>query len=282
IQTAFSEDLQDGVDLTTEALVPVDAVGKVNIVSRQTGVLAGNAVAEAVFSFLDPAVRFHQVVEDGAALSPGTVVAEIEGSMRSILTAERTALNFLTMLSGNASLTRKYVDAVSESSALILDTRKTIPGLRALQKYAVRCGGGTNHRIGLYDAILIKDNHLAWWKSESQGTLADAVIDARGTVKAGVIVEIEVDSLEQLEETLPGNPDIVLLDNMSNQQLSTAVELRNRLAKNVQLEASGGVTLDRVASIAATGVDRISVGALTHSAIALDLGFDWSQTAIVR
>ncbi len=280
IATAFEEDLYYGIDLTTHALVPENAVGDVQIVARQAGVLSGNAVAALVFAAYDADVNFEQILEDGSVLQAQSIVARITGPMRSILTCERTALNFLTLLSGNASLTSQYVQAVAGTNALILDTRKTIPGLRALQKYAVRCGGGANHRFGLYDAILIKDNHLAWWKSQHTGTLAKAVEDARDSVKEDTIVELEVDSITQFEEAIPGKPDIVLLDNMPNDQLVEAVALRNRIAPDILLEASGGVTLERVRSIALTGVDRISVGALTHSAIALDLGFDWSGSTL--
>jgi len=275
IQKAFEEDLSNGIDLTTHALVPEMATGSVAIVSRQAGVLSGIAIAKMVFESLDSEIEFEGLLEDGSPLEPGSVAARISGSMRSILIGERTALNFLTMLSGTASLTRKFVDAIGELPTKVLDTRKTIPGLRAMQKFAVRCGGGTNHRIGLYDAVLIKDNHLAWWK-EAEHNLEDAVRHAREFAPNGTTIEIEVDSYEQLQQVLPASPDIVLLDNMENSVLVRSVKLRDVENPKVRLEASGGVTLERVRSIAETGVDRVSIGGLTHSAVALDLGFDWS------
>ncbi|WP_417849494.1 carboxylating nicotinate-nucleotide diphosphorylase [Thalassoglobus sp.] len=275
IQVAFAEDLADSEDITTNSLVPVTATGSINVVSRESGVLSGCVVAKEVFEIFDSQIQFESLLHDGAKLEPGSVIAKISGSMRSILTAERTALNFLTMLSGTASLTRKFVDAVAGTEAKILDTRKTLPGIRELQKFAVRCGGGTNHRMGLFDAVLIKDNHLAWWSGDGDNTLANAVASSRKMVASEVIVEIEVDSLDQFRDAVQGDPDIVLLDNMTLEQLREAVRFRNQNKPAIQLEASGGVTLNTVADIAATGVDRISVGALTHSAVALDIGFDW-------
>ncbi|MEW4488424.1 carboxylating nicotinate-nucleotide diphosphorylase [Thalassoglobus sp. JC818] len=277
IETAIDEDLQSQIDLTTDSLVPESAQGTIQIVGREQGTLAGVSIAERVFSFQGRHdVNFTPLLQDGDALIPGTVIAEVSGSMRSILTLERTVLNFLTLLSGTATLTRRFVDAVKQTQCQILETRKTLPGLRAAQKFAVRCGEGTNHRIGLYDAVLIKDNHLAWLKTRSHDYLADAVREARNNAPRGVIVEIEVDTIEQLRCVLPADPDIVLLDNMSNEQLREGVQLRDELNQRVLLEASGGVTLTTVGSIAETGVDRISVGALTHSAPAIDIGFDWS------
>jgi nicotinate-nucleotide pyrophosphorylase (carboxylating) len=192
------------------------------------------------------------------------------------LEGERTALNFLTHLSGVATLTRKFVDAVAGTKAVIIDTRKTLPGWRRLEKYAVRCGGGTNHRMGLADGCLIKDNHLAAWRAaKANHTIAEAVNEARKHVPKNIPIEVEVDTFEQLTDALSGNPDIVLLDNMDAPALRECVKLRNRLANGVLLEASGGIRLANVAEIAASGVDRISVGGLTHSAPALDLAFDW-------
>ena len=182
-------------------------------------------------------------------------------------------LNFMTHLSGIATLTKTFVDCVKGTRARILDTRKTLPGWRLLQKYAVRCGGGLNHRMGLYDGVLIKDNHLAAWTESA--SIAEAVRSARSLSPAGISIEVEVDTLPQLRDALQGSPDIVLLDNMTVETLSEAVAIRDRVAPNVQLEASGGVNLGTVTAIAQTGVERISVGALTHSAPALDLGFDW-------
>lgn len=278
IEAALTEDLGQAGDITSRAFLVSESTGTVQIVSRESGVLAGLPIAEMVFAAVDPGVKFHPVLRDGAALSRGSVVAEIEGPTLSLLEGERTALNFLTHLSGIASLTARFVAATAGTSAKILDTRKTLPGWRLLQKYAVRAGGGTNHRIGLYDAVLIKDNHLAAWAIDNPGEpLAHALRMARSKVPSGTIVEIEVDRLDQLRAALPGEPDIVLLDNMSPETMREAVAIRNSLAPKVLLEASGGVTLERVAAIAATGVERISVGALTHSAPHLDLGLDWKS-----
>jgi nicotinate-nucleotide pyrophosphorylase (carboxylating) len=205
-------------------------------------------------------------------------VAVVSGPARSLLTGERLALNLLGRMSGIATLTRQYVDAIAGTSAGIFDTRKTTPGWRLLEKYAVACGGGRNHRIGLYDAVLIKDNHLAFGTADGSGhyTPAQAVVRARAAAPAGTVIEVEVDTLVQFDEVLPAGPDIVLLDNMSLDQLCTAVARRNAGFPKIELEASGGVNLTTVAGIAATGVERISVGALTHSAVVLDIGLDWT------
>ena len=277
VTRALYEDLNGQSDLTTTSLVPQSASGTIKIVAREPGILSGGCVAERVFESQSTGVTYRASIGDGEALSPGTVIAEVDGAFDQILTLERTALNFLTLLSGVATLTSQFVTAVQTTHAKILDTRKTIPGLRSLQKYAVRCGGGTNHRFGLYDAVLIKDNHLAWWKKQAGGSLlADAVSQSRDRVPPGTIIEIEVDSIKQLQEVLPGSPDIVLLDNMSLSDLQKAVAIRDQIHNKVLLEASGGVNLQTVKAIAETGVDRISVGALTHSAPSLDIGFDWS------
>ncbi len=195
------------------------------------------------------------------------------------MTAERTVLNFLMHLSGVATRTRRFVDAVAGTKAVIVDTRKTLPGWRLLEKYAVRAGGGTNLRIGLFDGCLIKDNHLAAWQEEHpQDSIAGAIAAARTAIPAGIAIEIEVDTLKQLREALTAQPDIVLLDNMDAKTIAQAVEIRDHQAPHVLLEASGGVTLETVRSIAAAGVDRISVGTITHSAPALDIAFDWPDT----
>jgi nicotinate-nucleotide pyrophosphorylase (carboxylating) len=301
---ALAEDLGTAGDITSRALIPADMRGTVNVVARADGVLAGSPVARLVFEKLDPAVTWKARVEDGSRLTRGTVVAAVSGPLRSLLSGERTALNFLMHLSGVATLTRKFVDAVAGTKAVILDTRKTLPGWRRLEKYAVRAGGGTNHRMGLWDACLIKDNHLAAWRTEKPGsTIAEAVAAARRAVPPSVSVEVEVDRLEQLADALAGRPDIVLLDNMDVATLRECVALRDRLAPGVKLEASGGIRLVGHAAslpvasssntsvtssntkdgqagslpyeIATTGVERISVGAMTHSAPALDLAFDW-------
>ena len=287
VQLAFAEDLHKAGDLTSRALIdPLDQA-EVHVVARQPGILAGSPVAEMVFAHVDSHIDWQPACDDGCQLRAGTVIARVTGSLQLLLAAERTALNFLTHLSGIATLTKQYVDQVAGTKAQVLDTRKTLPGWRRLEKYAVRCGGGTNHRIGLFDGILIKDNHLAGWSAHNTEASIAAVIGRARQFLAELAteddlpddlpVEVEVDTLEQLAEVLPAGPDIVLLDNMDVATLSRAVEMRDETAGDVLLEASGGVNLDTIAAIAATGVDRISVGALTHSAIALDIAFDWKR-----
>lgn len=277
IELALAEDLGEAGDITSQALVGPDQRAKLQVVARQAGVLAGGPVAEMVFRKLDPAVKWNANVADGSRIKAGTVVAEVSGPARSVLSGERTALNSLCHLSGIATLTRQYVEAVAGTGARIFDTRKTLPGWRILEKYAVRCGGGTNHRMGLYDGVLIKDNHLAAWTLGLSGSLGEAVRAVRTAVPADVPVEIEVDTLKQLKEALGAAPDVILLDNMDISTLRASVSLRNRLSPGTELEASGGISLDTVREIAETGVERISVGALTHSAVALDLAFDWTR-----
>jgi len=276
VDLALAEDLGNLGDLTSQALIPEQMQGAVKVVARADGILAGVPVAQMVFERIDPAIMWDGLHADGARLTRGAVVATVAGPLRSLLAGERTVLNFLMHLSGVASFTRKFVDAVAGTKAVILDTRKTLPGWRRLEKYAVRAGGGTNHRLGLADGYLIKDNHLAAWRaSDAHRSIAAAVAAARSAVPTSVPVEVEVDTIEQLTDALAGNPDIVLLDNMDDAALRRCAALRDTIAPNVLLEASGGVTLATVAAIAATGVDRISVGAITHSAPALDLAFDW-------
>ncbi len=283
----LQEDLGDEGDCTSLALVPDNAPGRAAVVARQPGVIAGLKAAELVFARFDPAIRWKACSEDGAQVKVGQALAEVHGPAQRLLTAERSALNLLGRLSGVATLTGRYVDAVAGTGARIYDTRKTTPGLRRLEKYAVRCGGGFNHRLGLFEAILIKDNHLALGAQADSGrprfTPAEAVEQARRyfsskrtSADAGSsIVEIEVDTLEQLDEVLPAGPDIVLLDNMGPELLRQAVQRRDRINRSVELEASGGVNLDTIRAIAESGVDRISVGALTHSAVVLDVALDW-------
>jgi nicotinate-nucleotide pyrophosphorylase (carboxylating) len=273
IEMALAEDLSTAGDLTCKALIGENQTATVQVVARKNGVLAGSPIGRMVFDRLDPQVRWVASRQDGDRVSPGTVIAKVSGPLTSLLIGERTMLNFMTHLSGIATLTRTFVDAVSGTRAKILDTRKTLPGWRLLEKYAVRCGGGTNHRMGLYDGVLIKDNHIAAWTESS--SIAEAVRTARTKSPVGVSIEVEVDTIAQLNDALQGSPDIVLLDNMEVETLSEAVWLRNCLAPGVLLEASGGVNLETVGRIAGTGVERISVGALTHSAPSLDLGFDW-------
>lgn len=277
---AVREDIDRLYDWTTIALVPSDAVGSATIVAREPGIVAGLPAGRMAMAEFDREAVWTQHVDEGAVVEPGTRVATVAGRTRALLTGERTMLNVLTHLSGIATLTRRYVNAVAGTPARIYDTRKTLPGWRRLEKYAVRMGGGWNHRTGLYDAVLIKDNHLAAGAtrfSPGEGVTKARAFLAQQLGRAGELppVEIEVDTLEQLADVLPAGPDIVLLDNMSLAQLRQGVDLRNRTAPTVVLEASGGVNLDTVTGIAATGVDRISVGALTHSARNFDLGLDW-------
>lgn len=282
IRMAFAEDLADLCDITSTATVPADAVATVNIAAREEGRLAGLVLLPIVYRILcqresvaESTVSIQLKKTDGDQISPGEIVASVTGPVRILLTGERTILNFLIHLSGIASLTNQFVQQAEGSRAVILDTRKTLPGYRLLHKYAVRCGGGVNHRMGLYDGMLIKDNHLA---ARGNSSVADAVTDARSWLNEQglqVPVELEVDNLEQLKTCLAAKPEIVLLDNMTTDQLREAITIRDQQAPETLLEASGGVNLKTVAGIAATGVDRISIGALTHSAKALDLGFDW-------
>ncbi len=262
---ALAEDVGEG-DVTTDATVAEDVVGTAEIVLREPGVVCGLEVAEAVFRALDPEVRFERLVDEGTTVTGSTPVARVSGPERAILTGERTALNFLGRLSGIATLTRRYVDAVSGTGASILDTRKTTPGLRALEKHAVAAGGGRNHRFGLDDGVLVKDNHL-----RAAGSVAAAVERVRAATP--LPVEVECDTIEQVSEALDAGVEAILLDNMSLAELRAAVALVRRRAR---LEASGGVTLDTVLAIAETGVDEISVGALTHSARSLDVSLELS------
>ncbi len=288
---ALAEDLGDvhqngtWTDVTTAALVPRGLSGRTAIVARQVGIIAGLPAVEPTLHAIDPELTFHALVTDGDLLSRGSVAGRIEGSAAAVLMAERLILNLLGRLSGIATLAKQYVDAVAGTGVRIYDTRKTTPGWRRLEKYAVRCGGGYNHREALFSAVLIKDNHLALGAQASEAGLsfspADAARRARRWLEdqhgsaAGCIVEIEVDTHEQLEMVLPAGPDIVLLDNMSPSMLREAVAMRDRIAPDVELEASGGVDLGTVRAIAQSGVNRISIGALTHSAPSLDLGLDW-------
>jgi len=263
---ALMEDLGDAGDLTSLSVIPDNAIAQVDIVARDTGVCAGLDFAEEAFKQLAPSNQVSRFVKDGDPLQPGTKLMHIEGHARSILSAERVALNFMGHMSGIASETAKLVKCISGTNAKICDTRKTTPGLRAIEKYAVRMGGGVNHRFGLYDAILIKDNHIAVAGSNSKA-LEQAFAYAGHMVQ----VEIEVDTLDQLQEALASGAGVILLDNMSPEQLSQAVEITNKRAK---LEASGRVSLETVRDIALSGVDYISVGRITHSAPCLDLGLD--------
>jgi nicotinate-nucleotide pyrophosphorylase (carboxylating) len=273
IDFALTEDLSDEGDVTSRATIPAGVHGEAAFVARSPGVLAGLEAAERVCKRVDHKLEFAALRQDGYRVGKGETFATVEGPIRSILMAERTALNFLQRLSGVASLTRQYVDAVAGLPVKILDTRKTTPGWRLLEKYAVRMGGGTNHRIGLFDMVLIKDNHLA--AMTPRETAVERAIKAAREEFPALPIEVEVDSLEQLDQALAHRPDIVLLDNMKVELMRQAVARRSAVAPQVQLEASGGVSLETVRTIAETGVDRISVGALTHSAKALDIALDF-------
>jgi nicotinate-nucleotide pyrophosphorylase (carboxylating) len=264
---ALGED-RGALDITTFACVNPEVHASARIFAKEPCVLAGMPVAEQVFREQNPALTLSVRLDDGAALKPGDTVLEIQGSAASILTAERCALNFLQQLSGVATETRRYVQAASGTKAKILDTRKTIPGLRALQKYAVRCGGGENHRSGLYDRFLIKDNHLALMGTGNR--LAEAVHAAR-TLDAEKVLEVEVDHLEQIPEILALGVDVLLLDNMSLEEMRACVAL---IAGRAKTEASGNMSLERIPDVARTGVDFISVGALTHSVRSIDFSLE--------
>lgn len=266
IRDALREDLGRAGDLTTDALVAADATAAAAVTARRAGRVAGSEVAARVFEILDPSMETEIVVADGGDAESGSTLIRLRGSARAILTGERTALNLLGHLSGIATLTRAYVKAVEGTGVRVVCTRKTTPGLRALEKYAVRCGGGANHRFGLDDAVLIKDNHLA-----VAGGVRPAVELVRAAVGHMVTVELEVDTLEQLEEGLAVGVDAVLLDNMDPATLRAAVTL---VDGRCLTEASGGIDLDTAAAVAATGVDLLSVGALTHSASWLDVSLE--------
>lgn len=268
VAAALDEDLGQAGDITTDAIVPPDARGKAAIVARTEGVVAGLDLAEAAFRILDPEVKFTRVVTDGQKVAAGGVIAKVEGNTRALLTGERTALNFLNRLSGIAALTARFVAAVEGTKARIACTRKTTPNLRAFEKYAVRVGGGINHRFGLYDAVLVKDNHIA-----AAGGIANALKMIQARIGHLVKIEVEVETLRQLEEALRYAIDAVLLDNMDVETMKKAVNLVNC---RVVTEASGGVTLETVGEIARTGVDVISVGALTHAPRSLDSSLEWT------
>jgi len=291
VRLAVLEDLDRGQDWTTVCLVPEGAKAAANIVVRKAGVTSGLAAVGVILDEMDIEADLHLLARDGDAIAGGTIVATIAGAARDLLTSERTILNLLGRLSGIATLTSQYAAAIAGTKARLYDTRKTTPGWRRLEKYAVRCGGGHNHRTGLYDAILIKDNHLAFGREHDSSvafTPAEAVQRARaflaqqeagdvprGAPDSNMLIEIEVDSLDQLRDVLPERPDIVLLDNMPPVMLREAVAIRDAGGYPSELEASGGVSLQTIRAIAETGVERISAGALTHSAVALDVALDW-------
>jgi nicotinate-nucleotide pyrophosphorylase (carboxylating) len=267
VAAALAEDLGLAGDITSETTIPAGARASGVIATRKAGVVAGTQLVEAAFKALDAETSVEVLIADGGQLKPGDVIARVSGNARALLGAERVALNFLGHLSGIATLTRAYVDKIRGTRARIIDTRKTTPGLRAFEKHAVRAGGALNHRFGLYDAILIKDNHIA-----AAGGIAKAMTGIRSRAGHMVKIEVEVTTLAELDEALAQKPDAVLLDNMPVPMLKAAVD---KVAGRTVTEASGGVTLDTVRQIAETGVDLISVGALTHSAPSLDVGLDF-------
>ncbi len=269
IETALEEDAPWG-DVTSEALLPADATATATLAARESGVFAGGTVFAAVMVAVDPSVETVLHVQDGARFAAGDVLATVHGSARSVLRAERVALNLAQRMSGIATVTARYVAAVEGTRARIADTRKTTPGLRALERYAVRCGGGHNHRTSLSDAVLAKDNHLAVLAARGV-PIGDAITAARERLGHTVHVEVEVDRLDQVEPVVAAGVDTIMLDNFTPEQLVAGVAA---VAGRAVVEASGGVSLETVAAIAATGVDVVSVGALTHSARALDLGLD--------
>ena len=265
IDLALAEDISGG-DITTESTIRASQQGIGTIITKSVGVIAGLPIVKRDLSHIDPSLDFHQLVSDGTKVEPMTPIAEVTGCAKSILTGERTALNFLQKLSGTATLTAEFVDVVKNTKTKIVDTRKTTPGWRLLQKYAVRVGGGKNHRFGLYDGILIKDNHIV-----AAGGIQRAVEMARSSAPHTAKIEIEVETINQVEEALRVKADILLLDNMNNKTMQAAVKKVNG---NAITEASGGITLDRIQEISEIGVDFISVGALTHSAMPLDISLD--------
>jgi len=264
IQRALSEDIGGG-DITTNSIVPLDASMQGQIIAKQSGILAGLDVAKAVYEIVDPKIQVDSLIAEGARVEDRQTLAKVSGSARSLLTGERTALNFLGRISGIATLTRQFVDAVAGTKAVIIDTRKTAPGLRMLDKLAVLRGGGKNHRVGLYDMMLIKDNHI-----DFAGSLEEAIRRARA-VNSGVEIEVEARTLEDVRRALELNVKRILLDNMTVEMMAEAVRIANGRAR---LEASGNVNLENVRRIAETGVDFISIGALTHSAKTFDVSFD--------
>lgn len=291
VEDTGSPTLATAVDCTTQSVIPPQATATASLVSRQSGVICGLEVVKLAISKIATEIDLDCHVNDGDRIKQGDKIATLSGQAHQILMMERTCLNFLGKLSGISTLTAQFTDLTKPTAVKVLDTRKTTPGYRRLEKYAVACGGGVNHRMGLYDAVMIKDNHLAFyraWNKNSKNSTDDvteAIALARGWIDSdpsnlpngkNTVVQIEVDTLEQLDRALVAKPDIVLLDNMSNEDLISAVQQRLQISPQTQLEASGGVNLKTIAGIAQTGVDRISVGALTHSATNFDIGLDWT------
>ena len=292
IEMALAEDigasnLNDGVCCTTDAVVPKQSLARAAFVARDTGIVCGLEIVKIIISKFANELELKCLLNDGDHVQPQQTIAVLTGPAHRILVCERTCLNFMCRLSGISTLTQEYVSRIEGTQAHVLDTRKTTPGWRRLEKYAVQCGGGSNHRMGLYDAVMIKDNHLAFYRSlveDSEKTIPQALELARNWIAENAdslpngektIIQLEVDNLDQFAIALTAGPDIVLLDNMTIAQLTTAIQMRNDVNMEILLEASGGVNLDTIGKIAQTGVERISVGALTHSALNFDIGLDW-------
>ncbi len=269
ITAALREDIGPG-DVTTGAIIPMNKTGKASFYAKEEGIIAGLFIAESVFKKSGRNIIWKNHVKEGSHVTKNRKIAEVSGSLAAILKAERTALNLLQRLSGIATITSKFVEKAESANTKILDTRKTVPGMRLLDKYAVKCGGGTNHRFGLYDMVLIKDNHI-----KIAGSIAEAVNLVRKKNKKKILIEVETGNLNQVKEALAAKADIIMLDNMSTQMMKEAVKIIGGKAKT---EASGNVNLKNVSKIANTGVDFISVGALTHSVKALDINMKISQT----
>ncbi|HEY3389968.1 MAG TPA: carboxylating nicotinate-nucleotide diphosphorylase [Prolixibacteraceae bacterium] len=265
IDYALKEDIGSG-DITTNSLIPLDLQARATMVAKSTGIIAGLAIAEYVFRTLSNDITWKTFVNDGDKVSKGDLILEISGSYRALLTGERVALNFMQRMSGIATMTANYVAELKDFKTKILDTRKTVPGLRLMDKYAVMAGGGTNHRIGLYDMVLIKDNHI-----KIAGGITNAVAQIKKNVPAGIKIEVETTSIEEVREALAASVDIIMLDNMSNSTMAESVKLINGRAK---VEASGNMTIERLKQVAATGVDYISIGMLTHSVAAFDISMN--------
>ena len=265
IDYSLKEDIGNG-DITTNSLIPIDLQTKATMVAKSAGVIAGLAIAEYVFRTLSADITWKTFVNDGDKVSKGDLILEISGSYRALLTGERVALNFLQRMSGIATMTANYVETLKDYKTKILDTRKTVPGLRLLDKYAVMMGGGTNHRIGLYDMVLIKDNHI-----KIAGGITNAVTQIKKNLPGGIKIEVETTTIEEVKEALAMGVDIIMLDNMSNNTMADSVKIINGRAK---VEASGNMTMERLREVAATGVDFISIGALTHSVAAFDISMN--------
>ncbi|XDS44937.1 carboxylating nicotinate-nucleotide diphosphorylase [Bifidobacterium aquikefiricola] len=278
MRRAFEEDSPHG-DITSEHVIPAHFTGEADLVAREDGVLSGIDIFAAAFSFIDTQVKVEQYAADGHHFQAGERLAKVSGSMRAILRSERIALNFVQHMSGIATATASFVHEVQGKLIAIKDTRKTLPGLRAVQRYAVVCGGGVNHRDGLSDAVMMKDNHLAALRAAGI-PIARAIEEARSIRVDGkpVSVEVEVDDLGQIDEVIEGKPDVIMLDNFSPEDTVRAVEHIRRINQHqTEIEASGNMTLEKVRSIADSGIDTISIGSLTHSVIGVDLGLDWAQ-----